>query len=146
MLYIYLNEPDNCLMDVDYWFNRNKKAAWFNRQDVKDVILGIDNTVAVKDEYMESPVFGGMSPDRLSTGCKAVICMMVQERPVYATVCGDNCSKWIVMASLSKDVYIHLMHCLRFPDVFEAQFVESGVVVHSRKEFVDEYYKFRHQG
>ena len=75
MLYIYAGNgfKEDCIKNVNGYFNLNKKKEWFNREDVKRIIKGIDNTIAVKDEYLESPIFGGMSPERLSCGCKAVI-------------------------------------------------------------------------
>lgn len=31
--------PEGCLTVIDDYFNRRKKKEWFNRQDVKDIIL-----------------------------------------------------------------------------------------------------------
>ena len=56
---------DGCIKDPNSYFNLHKKKDWFNRQDIKEVIKEIDNTIAVKDEYLESPIFGGMAPERL---------------------------------------------------------------------------------
>ncbi len=143
MLHIYVNEPAGLIKSVDSWFNRNKKKEWFNRQDVKNVIMKIDNTKAVKDEYLESPVFGAISPDRLSTGCKALILMIIQNRPVYATKCGDNCIDSIIEIANSKELYICLHHPMKFPMKFEAVMEDTDTKVKSRKEFLDEYYKVR---
>lgn len=80
MLYIHVGQVEReCIRTIDPYFNRNKSKDWFNRDDVKRIIKNIDLSVAVKDEYIESPVFGGMSPTKLSTGCKAVILMAVLE-------------------------------------------------------------------
>ena len=144
MLYIHTTAPENCIMKVDYWFNRHKENSWFNTGLIKEIIKGIDKTEAVKDQYLESPIFGGMSPDRLSTGCKAVITMLVQNRPVYASCCGDDCASWILQVAEKKDAHIYLRHCLGFPDIFEAVFVETGVSISSYKEYVHEYYRIRH--
>ena len=58
MLYIHAKRPENAIKGIDHYFNTYKTKDWFNRQDVKDVILELDNTVAVKDEYLESPILG----------------------------------------------------------------------------------------
>lgn len=144
MLYIHLTEPDNCITKVDYWFNRHKANSWFNKDLVKEIIRGIDKTEAIKDQYLESPVLGGMSPDRLSTGCKAVITMLVQDRPVYASCCGDNCASWILRVADERDVHIYLAHCMQFQSDFEVIFAETGTKTSSYKEYVHEYYKIRH--
>ena len=74
-----LDFKENCIRNVTGFFSIYKKKEWFNDKNVKQIIKDIDDTIAVKDEYLESPVFGGMSPDRLSCGCKAVILMQVYE-------------------------------------------------------------------
>lgn len=143
MLHIHVTgfEPE-CIVQVTSYFNLFKKKEWFNREAVKRIIYNIDKTVAVKDEYLESPVFGGMAPERLSTGCKAVILMEVLENPnIYATKCGDNCVPDILEIAKRKDITITLHHCMKFPEFFEAFIIETGRTVHSRKEFVNEYYK-----
>ena len=133
---------DDCVISIDYYFKQYKTKEWFNTDIVKKIIKGIDNTIAVKDEYLESPIFGGMSPERLSTGCKAVILMAMTDMHIYATRCGDNCVPYILEVAKTKDVEITLHHCMRFPkDGWEALIIETGKIVHSRKEFVNEYYK-----
>ena len=143
MLHIYVKEPEGLIKNIDSWFNRNKTKDWFNRQDVKDIIYKIDKTKAIKDEYLESPVFGGMSPDRLSSGCKALILMLVQDRPVYATRCGDNCIESIVDIAKTKDLYICLHHPMKFPKDIEAYMEDTSKIVSTREEYLDEYYKAR---
>lgn len=152
MLYIHVEDKNTpkYIYGVDAYFNRKKKKEWFNDPFIKEVIKGIDNTIAVKDEYLESPIFGGMSPDRLSQGCKAVILMAKMNEIIYATKCGDNCAQYILEIAKHKDVHIMLHHCLDFAyetngkDIkFEAKFVDSGKVTHTFYEYVDEYYRVR---
>lgn len=143
MLYIHVTGCESdCITQVTSYFNLFKKKEWFNNPVVKRIIKNIDKTIAVKDEYLESPVFGGMSPDRLSTGCKAVILMEVLENPnIYATKCGDNCVPDILEIAGRKDITITLHHCMKFPEFFDAYIIETQKEIHSRKEFVFEYYK-----
>lgn len=134
-------KPD-CVTDINMEFRLQKQKEWFNTDIVKKIIKGIDNTIAVKDEYLESPIFGGMSPERLSTGCKAVILMAMTNAHIYATRCGNNCVPYILEVAKTKDVEITLHHCMDFPeDGWEALIIETGKVVKSEKEFIDEYYK-----
>lgn len=138
--------PKDCITKMDGYFHRNKEKDWFNRQDVKDIILGIDKTIAVKDEYMESPVYGGMSPDHLSSGCKAVIMLAVLDNiNIYATRCGDNCVPYILKIAEKKDITITLHHCMDFPDKFNAYLIEPDKYISSMEEFVIEYYKYKHK-
>jgi hypothetical protein len=136
---------DDCIVQVNGYFNSAKKKEWFNRPEVKKIIKDIDNSDAIKDEYIESPVFGGMSPQSLSGGCKAVILMEVLEHPhIYGTKCGDNCVPSILEIASRKNVILTLHHTMVFPEEFEAYLIEYDKVIHSRKEFIDEFYDFRH--
>ncbi len=131
---------DGCIKDPNSYFNLHKKKDWFNRQDIKEVIKEIDNTIAVKDEYLESPIFGGMAPERLSSGCKAVILLYVNPLcNVYASRCGDNCVPSIVRLAEKTDVIITLHHMMVFPEKFEAVMLDTETAVHSRREFYLEY-------
>lgn len=56
MLYITTTCPENLIKNVNGYFDSHKKKDWFNNDLVKKVIKDIDDTIAVKDEYMESPV------------------------------------------------------------------------------------------
>ena len=137
---------EDCIRNVTGYFNFNKKKEWFNQPKVKEIIKNIDDTVAVKDEYLESPIFGGISPERLSCGCKAVILMEVLEGVnVYATKCGDNCVPDIIEIASRKDLTITLHHPMRFPDDFNAYIIDTSKYVHSRKEFIDEYYRIKNK-
>lgn len=143
MLNIYTGDfKDDCIVNIDGYFNRNKRRDWFNNPIVKRIIKNIDNTIAVKDEYLESPVFGGMSPVGLSRGCKAVIMMETLDgKNIYATRCGDNCVPDILEIASRKDVIITLHHPMKFPkDGFTATMVETEKIIHTQKEFVFEYY------
>ena len=135
---------EGCIKAPGSYFDGHKKKEWFNREDVKQVIKEIDNSIAVKDEYIESPVFGGMSPDRLSHGCKATILMYIDPLSnVYASRCGDNCAPAILRLAEKTDVVITLHHAMQFPKdmKFEAIMLDTGVKVNSMKEFLIEYGK-----
>lgn len=135
---------EDCIRNVTGYFNTMKQKDWVNDSFVKSVIKEIDSSDAIRDEYIESPVFGAMSPDRLSCGCKAVILLKVLDNPnVYASKCGDNCSCKILELAKVKDITITLHHCMKFPYDFEAYLPELGKYIHSRKEYIDEFYTFR---
>ena len=133
---------DDCIINPNGYFNSHKNRDWFNRSDVKEVIKEIDNSIAVKDEYIESPVYGGMAPERLSSGCKSVILLYINPLcNVYASRCGDNCVPAILRLAEKTDVVITLHHIMKFPKEFKAMMMDTGVVVNSREEFLREYGK-----
>lgn len=131
----------DCIITPGMYFNREKEKDWFNREDVREVIKEVDNTIVVKDEYLESPVFGGMSPDRLSQGCKAVILLYINPKcNVYASRCGDNCFPSILRLAEKTDVVITLHHMPNLPLTgFKAKMLDSGLIVNGWKELFYEY-------
>lgn len=145
MLYISVGPFDkDCITNPKETFDFRKKPEWFQREDVRRVIHNIDKTDVIDGECLRSPVFGTILPERLSTGCKATILMIMYDKyKVYATKCGDNCAPDILEIAKTKDLTIVLHHIMRFPEPFEAIVVESGARVKTLEEFVDEIYKFR---
>lgn len=150
MLTIYSAQEfrDDCLIEVKDYFDLERRHwnEWLNQEKVKEIIKDIDNTIAVKDSYLESPVFGAMSPDRLSTGCKGVILLQVlDDINLYATRCGDNCVPQILRIAQEKDIRITLHHYMKFPEEFPCKVVmaESGKVIKGMEEFEREFYRIR---
>lgn len=148
MLYITVGDfTSDCIVAVDKTFNFYKKKEWFEDEIVRRSILEIDKSKVIGGEYIESPVWGGMSPERLSTGCKAVILMQMMENPyIYGTRCGDNCVPLILDIAEIKDVTLLLHHCMHFPEAgFQLIMKDSGKKITTQREFVDEYYRLRNQ-
>ena len=55
-----------------------------------------------------------------------------------ASVCGDNCAKWILKISREKDLTINLRHIMEFPEEeFQAEILNNGVIVRDMNTFVD---------
>lgn len=146
MLKIWLGDfKKGCIKDPNGYFNISKKREWFDRQDVKDIIKAIDNTEVVDGEYLNSPIFGGISPDRLSSGCKCLILLTINPLcNIYASRCGDNCAGYILDLAEKTDVIITLHHAMMFPRDFEGIILDTNKRVHSRKDYMDEYIDFKY--
>ena len=88
---------------------------------------------------IQSPVLGPIFPKELSGRVKTLMLMAFDEggNIFNASVCGDNCAKWILKISENKDLTINLRHIMNFgDDVFEAKILNTGEMVHGMKEFV----------
>lgn len=121
MLYISFNEKEDTLRLVDDYFNFQRDDSWLNDDLVKKMIKDIDKSDVISENLIISPVLGPIPPERLSTGVKALIIMYkVPDIEIWATVCGDNCAKWILEISKIHDVHIVLEHIMHFPDNFRA--------------------------
>lgn len=135
----------NCITGPPVYFNLHKSKDWFNNDYVRKIIKDIDGVTAVKDEYMEEPILGAMSPERLSSGCKALILLYtVPDINIYASRMGDNCAKYIIDISKEKDITITLHHAMLFPCDFEARILDNGVITHSAEEYLHEYFDWKY--
>ena len=141
MLRIYVQSiPESCIVKVTPYFNLHKRIEWFADPFVRKVIKEIDDSEVIDGDYIRSPIWGGMSPERLSGGVKALILMRcVPGANVYATKCGDNCAPYIIELSKMQDVTITLRHSMRFKQDFDAIMMESGKEVHTLTEYLGEF-------
>lgn len=147
MLYItVLKEPEkNYVRSVDGFFRDLFNQDWLVDVFVKDMVASIDKTRVVKDYALESPIFGMISPFMLSSGLKCLLCMYnADNKYLYrGSIMGDNCYTWLFDISTIRDVHLYLDYCPDFPEDYNvtATFVDTGVVVKNRREFVNEYFK-----
>lgn len=139
MLYFTFVKPDDFIRDVSTYFMHHLDLSILNDEFVKEMIKDVDKTEVVSENLLISPVFGPIPPSKLSGGVKALILMYAQDKPVWATACGDNCAKWIVEISKKKDIKIVLGHRMHFPEKFEAVCLDNGESVHGDADFAIQY-------
>lgn len=146
MLKIWLGDfQKGCIKNPNRYFNLHKKKEWFDRLDVKEIIKTIDDTDVVDGEYLKSPAFGGMAPERLSSGCKCLILLYINPTcNVYASRCGDNCAGFILDLAEKTDVVITLHHAMVFPRDFEGIILDTGEKFSTRQGFMDAYIDFKY--
>lgn len=145
MLYIKLGMTPNTIYDVDNVFDLEYEDEWLEDPFVKDMILDVDKTKVISSHLLESPVFGAMAPEGLSGGVKALIMMLKTDFVIWATACGDNCSKWIIEIAKKKDLTISLEHLMEFPDELDAIMINTGHRVHGFMEFMSEVFEYGYQ-
>lgn len=135
MLYFTFVKPDDYIRDASLYFKHHLDMSILNDEFVKTMIKDVDKTDVVSEQLLISPVFGPIPPSKLSGGVQALILMYAQDKPVWATACGDNCAKWIVEIAKKKDVKIVLGHRMNFPEAFEAVSLDTGDYIHSDRDF-----------
>ena len=55
-----------------------------------------------------------------------------------ASVCGNDCAKWILSIAKTKDLTINLRNIMDFgEDDFEIEILNTGNIVHNMLEYVD---------
>lgn len=140
MLSIYLGELDDAIYHPPTYFDNRYEDEWITAPLSVDMIRNIDQSEVISSHLIDSPVLGPISVKELSGGVKTLILMAFDEsgRIFNASACGDNCAKWIIKISESKDLTINLRHIMDFGNQdFEAKILNTGDTVHNMLEFVD---------
>lgn len=124
---------------VSDYFNSVYTRDWLNHDLAKQIIKDIDHTEHVQDEFLMSPVLGGISPRDLSSGCKALLLLLNQPSVVVSGErMGDNCVGWLLRIGQMQDITITLHHCMQFPETFQLWSVNSGRMIENKKEYLEE--------
>lgn len=140
MLSIYLGDMSEAIYHPPTYFDNTYEDEWITKPLSVEMIKDVDKSEVIGAHLIESPILGPISPKELSGGVKTLMLMAFDEseRVFNASVCGDNCSKWILQIGKSKDLTINLRHIMNFGrGEFEIKILNTGQVIHNRKEFVE---------
>lgn len=147
MLKIIFGEVENAVYHPPTYFDNQYEDEWITDPLTVAMIRDIDQSEVVAAHLIQSPVLGPISTKEISGGVKTLILMAFDEsgRIFNASACGDNCVKWIVEIGKRKDLTINLHHVMDFHSVsvFEAVMLNTGRVVHSYGEYLEEALKIR---
>lgn len=133
MLYITFKKTEDTIIDVDGYFDDCFEPEWLEDTLVKEMILDVDKSEVQSPYCIMSPVLGQIPPAYLSGGVKALILMLKTDLLIWATSCGDNCSKWIYEISKMKDITISLTHLMLF-DKVEAFCLDTEEWIHNQED------------
>ena len=140
MLKIYLGEMEGAIYHPPTYFDNRYEDEWITKPLSVEMIKDIDKSVVVGPHLIQSPVLGPISTKELSGGVKTLMLMAFDStgKVFNASVCGDNCAKWILKISREKDLTINLRHIMEFPEEeFQAEILNNGVIVQDMNSFVD---------
>lgn len=140
MLEIYLGEMKDAIYHPPTYFDNRYEDEWITNPLSVEMIKDVDRSEVIGSHLIESPVLGPISPKELSGGVKTLMLMAFEDngRIFNASVCGDNCSKWILEIAGRKNLTINLRHIMDFGKKrFEAKILNTGQIVHDMKEFVE---------
>lgn len=106
----------------------------------KDIIKAIDKSEVIDEKTILSPVFGNMSPKKLSGGVKTLLLIANDNSHIFnASTCGDNCAEWILKIAEKKKVVINLRHLMDFgKGEFKIKIVNTGKFVKNMGDLVAE--------
>ena len=119
------------------YFDNVYEDEWIEDPFVKEMIQDVDSSTVISAHIIESPILGPITPKELSGGVKVLILMLKDDSFVYnLTNCGNNCAKWVLKIAEQKDLTVYLQYMIRFEGEFEIQIMNTGKIVHNRKEYV----------
>lgn len=147
MLKIIFGEAENAVYHPPTYFDNQYEDEWITDPLTVAMIKDVDRSDVIGAHLIESPVLGPISTKDISGGVKTLILMAFDKsgRIFNASACGDNCAKWIVELGKKADLTINLHHVMDFSSVsfFEALMLNTGAVVHSYEEYLEEALKIK---
>lgn len=140
MLKIYLGEMADAIYHPPTYFDNQYKDEWIIDPLSVKMIKDVDQSDVIAERLIDSPVLGPISVKELSGGVKTLMLMAFDNsgKIFNASVCGNNCAKWILQIGKMKDLTINLNHIMDFgTDEFEIEILNTNEIVHNRKEFTE---------
>ena len=138
MLNVYYGNMPEAVFNTSVYFKNTYENAWITDPAAKEMILDVDKSTVLDGAVIDSPVLGKIAPVSLSGGVKTLILMKNERSRIFnASVCGDNCAKWILKLAEKEDLTINLRHLMDFGEGrFDIRIMNTSQVVHSMKELV----------
>ena len=97
MLNIFYGEMPEAVYNTAVYFKNVYEESWIIDPFCRKIIQDIDKSTVLDCGVIENPVFGKLSPLDLSRGVKTLILIAnVPKRIFNASLCGDNCAKWLL--------------------------------------------------
>ena len=138
MLHIYFGDYPEAIYNTKVYFDNTYKDKWITRSISKEIIKDIDKSEVIDEKTIASPIFGNMSPKKLSGGTKTLLLIDNDSKKVFnASTCGDNCAKWILKIAQKRKVVINLRHLMDFgKGEFKIKVLNTGKIVKNMSELV----------
>lgn len=142
MLNIFFGDMPDAIYDTNVYFNNTYKDSWITDPMSIKMIKAIDKSDVIDSKTVLSPVFGNMSPKKLSGGVKTLILIYKDRSRVFnASTCGDNCAEWIlkIASDTNRKIVINLNHLMDFGDrEFKIKVMNTNKIVKNMAELVAE--------
>lgn len=140
MLNIYFGDMPDSIYNTNVYFNNTYKDRWLQDELSKEMIRAVDRSEVIDEKTILSPVFGNMSPKKLSGGVKTLLLIRFDKEKVFnASACGDNCAKWILKIAEDRKVVINLHHLMDFgKGEFKIKVLNTNKIVKNMAELVIE--------
>lgn len=140
MLNVFFGDMPDAIFNTNVYFNNTYKDEWITKPLSKEIIKAVDKSEVIDERTILSPVFGNMSPKRLSGGVKTLLLIAYDHSKVFnASTCGDNCAEWILRIAEDKKIVINLRHLMDFgKGEFKIKVMNTGKIVKNMGDLVYE--------
>lgn len=140
MLNVYFGDMPDAIYNTNIYFNNTYKDSWITKPLSREIIQAVDHSEVIDEKTIDSPVFGNMSPKKLSGGVKTLLLIAYDKTKVFnASTCGDNCAEWILRIADDKKVIINLRHLMDFgKGEFKIRVLNTGKIVKNMGDLVAE--------
>lgn len=140
MLNVYFGDMPDAIYNTNIYFNNTYKDSWITRPLTRQIIQAVDHSEVIDEKTIVSPVFGNMSPKKLSGGVKTLLLIAYDKTKVFnASTCGDNCAEWILKMAEGQKVVINLRHLMDFgKGEFKIKVLNTGKIVKNMGDLVAE--------
>ena len=139
MLKIYLGEMKGAIYHPPTYFDNCYEDEWLTTPLAKEMIRDVDRSEVISAHLIDSPVLGPIPPKDLSGGIKTLLLMAYDTdgKIFNASVCGDNCAKWLLKIAETEDRTVNLRHLMRFEaEPFNIRILNTKQIVHTMEELV----------
>lgn len=140
MLNVYFGEMPEAIYNTNVYFNNTYRDRWITLPLTKQIISSVDKSEVVDERTILSPIFGNMSPKRLSGGTKTLMLIAYTDNIYNASTCGDNCAEWILEIARQrqqhhKKTVINLRHLMDFgKGDWKIKILNTGKIVNNMTE------------
>ena len=140
MLNVYFGDMPEAIYNTNIYFNNTYKDSWITKPLSREIIQAVDHSEVIDEKTIASPIFGNMSPKKLSGGVKTLLLIAYDKTKVFnASTCGDNCAEWILRIADDKKVIINLRHLMDFgKGEFKIRVLNTGKIVKNMGDLVAE--------
>lgn len=138
VLSVYFGDMSDVIYNTNIYFNNTYKDSWITKPLAKAMIKAVDNSEVIDEKTILSPIFGNMSPKKLSGGVKTLLLIAFDKTKIFnASTCGDNCAEWILKIAENRKVEINLRHLMDFGEgEFKIKVLNTGKIVKNMGELV----------
>ena len=140
MLNVIFGDTPVAIYNTKLYFYNTYKDSWIVKPLSKEIIKAVDKSEVIDERTIISPVFGIMSPKKLSGGVKTLLLIAYDNSKIFnASTCGDNCAEWLLKIAKDKKVVINLRHLMDFgKGEFKIKILNTGKIVNNMGDLVDE--------